>query len=383
MQAAVDVPPLPGENALQLVLRTLLRVLIVLVLCAVALELAITRFAPLQDVLVRRTVARLMHKSQDALFADGALRAAVCGSSSPLADPDRAGPCIVVFAAGRFYVVDTGPGSWENFALWRIPGDRVGAVLYTHFHSDHIAELGEFNLQTWAAGRPGPLRVFGPPGVERVVDGFTEAYALDSGYRTAHHGPEVMNPERGRMRAVTFDPDAPDAERTPAGIVVLEENGLVVRAFPVSHEPVKPAVGYRFDYEGRALVVSGDTAPTDAIVAAATGADVLFHEAQANFLVAVMQHEAEAAGLQQYAHIFADIPSYHTSPVQAADIANRAGVELLVLYHLTPPPPNGIVERIFVRGVSDVRSDPTVLARDGLLVTLPAGSKEVTTSHVE
>lgn len=347
----------------------------VLVAALVALVLA----SPwLQDALVRRMAARILSDSRAELFDPGALRAVVCGSASPLADLKRAGPCVAVFAAGRFYVVDTGLGSWENFAIWRIAGERVGAIFYTHFHSDHIAELGEWNLQTWAAGRRDPLRVVGPRGVERVVAGFAEAYALDSGYRTAHHGPDTMNPERGEMNAQPFDLAADQ----PTGTVVFEENGLVVRAFAVDHAPIEPAVGYRFDYKGRSLVVSGDTVRAESLVTASRGADVLFHEAQANFLVEILAEEAAAAGRTSYARIMKDIPSYHTSPVQAAEIANDAGVKLLVLYHLTPPPPNRLVERIFLRGVADVRSDGVVLSRDGFSVTLPGGSDDVVTGAI-
>jgi ribonuclease Z len=156
-----------------------------------------------------------------------------------------------------------------------------------------------------------------------------------------------------------------------------------VHAFLVDHAPIKPAVGYRFDYKGRSVSVSGDTVPSTSLVAANKGVDVLFHEAQANFLVNIIQEEAKAAGSNQYSRILGDIPSYHTSPVDAAKLANDAGVGLLVLYHLTPPPTNPVMERIFVRGVSDVRPSGVVVARDGLLVTLPAGSKEIETSYVE
>jgi ribonuclease Z len=221
--------------------------------------------------------------------------------------------------------------------------------------------------------------VYGPQGVERLVAGFSEAYALDRGYRTAHHGPEVMNPEKGLMEAKPFTVD----EKNPAGTVVLEENGLVVHAFLVDHAPIKPAVGYRFDYKGRSISVSGDTTPSKSLIAASKGVDVLFHEAQANFLVKIIQEEAKAAGSTQYSRILGDIPSYHTSPEDAAKIANEAGVGLLVLYHLTPPPLNPIVERIFTRGVSDIRSSGVVVARDGLLVTLPAGSKDIDTSYLD
>src|SRR5688572_19322762 len=119
-------------------------------------------------------------------LADDALRVAVCGSSAPLPSAARAKACVAVFAGGKFYVVDVGPESVENLVLWGIPLSSVGAVLLTHFHSDHIGDLGELNLQTWAGGRPSPLAVYGGPGVDQVVDGFNAAYRLDQGYRTAH-----------------------------------------------------------------------------------------------------------------------------------------------------------------------------------------------------
>ncbi len=360
-------------------MRRLVLLLVALVFIGFGATLAITRFTPLQDAIVHRMAKEIFAQTRAGLFTDDALRALACGTSSPVSDHDRAGACVAVFAGGKFYVVDTGLGSWKNLALWRVPGEKIGAIFYTHFHSDHIGELGEFNLQTWGAGRPAPLRVFGTRGVERLVAGFSEAYALDRSYRTAHHGPEVMNPEKGMMEAKPFDVD----EKDPAGTVVLAENGLVVHAFLVDHAPIKPAVGYRFDYKGRSIAVSGDTRPSTSLVAATKGVDALFHEAQANFLVSIIQEEAAAAGSKQYARILGDIPSYHTSPVDAAKVANDAGAGLLVLYHLTPPPTNPIVERIFMRGVSDVRPSGTSIARDGFLVTLPVGSKQIETGTIQ
>src|SRR6185369_9395794 len=292
-------------------MRRLVQILVALVFVGFGLFMAVTRLEPLQDWLVHRTARGILTKHHEELFKDDALRVVACGTSSPLSDHDRASACVAVFAGDHFYIVDTGMGSWKNLALWRVPPEKIGAIFYTHYHSDHIAELGEFNLQTWGAGRPGPLRVFGPTGIDRLVNGFTEAYALDATYRTAHHGPVVMNPEKGRMQAMPFEVDPND----PKGTVVLEENGLVVRAFLVDHTPIKPAVGYRFDYKGRSVAVSGDTVPSKSLVAAAQGADVLFHEAQANFLVSIIREEAVAAGSTQYSKILGDIPSYHTSPV--------------------------------------------------------------------
>lgn len=346
----------------------LLKILL-LVLVALGLAAAIAVNVPaVQDRLIDRVIrANVDNRARvEALFADDALRLVVCGSSSPLPAPDRARPCLAVIAGGRFYVVDTGSGSWNTMALLRMPGERIGGIFFTHFHSDHIGDLGEFNMQTWVAGRKAPLAVYGPEGVERVAAGFQEAYALDAGYRTAHHGADFLPPALGDMVPHVL---ALSADGSPAP--AFEDGALKVSVFPVDHAPIHPAVGYRFDYKGRSIVISGDTVKTQSLIDAARGADLLAHEAQNNDLVARMHDIAGALGRTRYEKIFADIPSYHTTPVQAAEVANEAGVPLLLMYHLTPPPPNRIAERVFLRGVGAVRKEGVVLARDGLLVELP------------
>ena len=320
-----------------------------------------------QDRIVDRVIrANLDPTQRDALFADDALRLLVCGSASPLPHPTRARPCLAVIAGGRFYVIDTGPGSWNQLALRRIPGERIGGIFYTHYHSDHIGELGEFNMQTWVAGRPGPLAVYGPEGVQRLVAGYTEAYALDVGYRVAHHGTALLDVAKAAMQAQVLP--------LPAGngaVPVFKDGDLTVSMFAVPHAPISPAVGYRFDYRGRSLVISGDTRRDERIVGIAKGTDLLVHEAQAQHLVARLRALSGEAGRPRLEKVFGDIPDYHTSPVEAAELANAAGVPLLLLYHLTPPPPSRLAQKVFLRGVDAVRPRGTVLADDGTLVTLP------------
>jgi len=341
-------------------------------LLAVALSLSLLTVILLlqpsvQDQLIKVVIRKNMDNSdRGALFQDDALRLLVCGSSSPFPSEDRARPCLAVIAGGKFYVVDTGPGSWNRMALLRIPGERIGGVFYTHFHSDHIGDLGEFNMQTWVAGRPGPLPVYGPEGVQRVVAGFQEAYALDNGYRIAHHGAALLSPDRGLMQAHPLALSS-DGQRTE----VLRDGELSISVFPVSHAPIAPAVGYRFDYKGRSLVISGDTVKDAHLTAAAQGVDLLAHEAQNQQMVAQIQATAGELQRSRLEKVMGDIPSYHTSPVEAAEIANAAGVPLLLMYHLTPPPPNALAERVFLRGVSEIRKQGTVLAHDGLLIELP------------
>ena len=335
----------------------------------VGLAIAV-RLPAVQDRLVRRGIERLVAQQREELFQGDALRVLLCGTASPLPHPSRARACVAVFAGGRFWIVDTGPGSWNRIGLLQVDGSRIAGVLLTHFHSDHIGDLGEFNMNTWVMGRPGPLRVFGPPGVERVVGGFSEAYALDAQYRIAHHGAAFLPIERQRM-----EPHVIPVPAAPS--VVLQEDGLTITAFAVNHAPVSPAYGYRFDYRGRSAVVSGDTAKDPAVIEAARGADLLVHEALAPHLVAMIRKAAAEAGRSRVAKIMGDIPSYHTTPVEAAEVANAAGVKLLVLYHLVPAPPLRILEPVFARGIDAVRPSGWRLGDDGLLVELPADSSAV------
>ena len=291
-----------------------------------------------QDALVDRMARQALGGNRDVLMKDDALRAVVCGSSSPV--PSPAGKaCIAVIAGGKFYIVDIGPQAFNNLASWRLPVDRMGGVFLTHFHSDHIGDLGELNMNSWAQGRKAPMDVYGPPGVERVVNGYTEAYALDQGYRTAHHGADLMPQDNWRMipHPVPLVGDHTAAfDRTA---VVLERDGLKVTAIEVHHTPVEPAYAYRFDYKGRSLVVSGDTMRHPPLARAAQGADVMFHEAQAQPMVQRLHNIATEVGNTRIARILNDIQRYHTSPLEAAGLANDAHVKLLVFYHFTPPIP--------------------------------------------
>jgi ribonuclease Z len=358
--------------------RALLWLVGVVVALGVVGAVVVRRSTTVQDAIMRRMVASRVGTGHPELLQKDALRVVLCGTGSPLPDPDRAQACTAVFAGGRFFLIDAGVGSWERLARFHLPAERLDDVLLTHFHSDHIAGLPDVMLNTWAAGRHVPLRIWGGPGVDTVADGFHTAMSLDDGYRQAHHGTELL-PTSG-------------AEVTPKPIVipagsdstlVLDEDGVRITAFRVEHTPVEPAYGYRVDYGGRAVVVSGDTAPTPTIVAAAKGADVLIHEALAPHMIATIVAELDAAGDHQRARIMKDVPSYHTGVVDAAREANEARVPLLVLSHLVPSPPKGLAERIFMRGVADVRPDGTVLGWDGLMVELPVQSKEIRQRAIE
>ena len=331
---------------------------------------ALLQSPAVQDTLVQSEISKRMSSTPDDLFADDALRATLCGSAAPMPIKDRAAACVMVIAGGKFYIVDTGNRSTNNLGLWRVPAARVGAVFLTHFHSDHMGDLGEFNMMTWAQGRKAPLDVYGPVGVKQVVEGFSLAYALDSSYRTAHHGDDYLNPVIGQMIAKEIALQGESA-------TVLDDGDLKVTMFAVNHAPIHPAVGYRFDYRGRSVVISGDTTKTETTIKYSKDADILFHEGLSRSIVKQMEDESGNTGNRQLEKIMFDIQDYHTSPVEAAEVANEATVKELVLYHLVPAPPNKIAEWVFMRGVDRVRSSGVTVGYDGLTYTLPIDSKDI------
>ncbi len=318
------------------------------------------RSASVQDMMMQTGVAAMLNSGPEAF--DG-LQVVVCGSASPLGNnPDRAQACLAVVTPEHFFLVDVGARSPMRIAQAQLPMNRLTGVMLTHFHSDHIAGLADVNLASWVAGRRASMRVYGPSGVETVVAGFNQAYRLDRGYRTAHHGEALLPPSAGPMVAKTFQPG-----------LVWQDDTMTVTSFLVDHHPIDPAVGYRFDYRGRSVVISGDTNTSDNLFAAAAGADIVFHDALARDSLDIMQNAMLESGRTNFAQIIADVTDYHADTRTLEEAATAAGIEQLVLYHLVPTPMNSLTETMFLRGLSD----KTLLAHDLQVFELPPESDEV------
>jgi ribonuclease Z len=334
------------------------RFLIGLVASIIALAAWVWNSRAGQDWLLETAVTTAMNSPAAIDKYDG-LKVFLCGTSSPLPDPGRAQACVAVLAGELLYLVDAGAGSARVAALGRLPLERLEAVFLTHYHSDHVAALPEFNLNSWVAGREKSLSVFGPHGVSDVVSGFNDAFRHDRRYRVDHHGATLLPPDIGAM----------EARRMDAGTTVHFE-GLAVTSFPVNHDPVRPAVGYRFDYRGRSVVISGDTIITPDLVDAATGADLLLQDALSLLIVQTFER---AAGGTRMEKIFLDIQDYHAHTTDLQGLVDQSDVRQVALYHLVPPPQNALFQKIFSRDLPE----GTVITSDGMIFELPAYSMEV------
>ncbi len=240
----------------------------------------------------------------------------VLGTGTPNADPERSGPALAVVRGERSYLVDAGPGIVRRAAaaatqheLSALRPSQLRTLFLTHLHSDHTVGLPDVILSAWTLERDVPLAMYGPPGTKAMVEHLLAAYEAD--IRNRIDGLEPAN-ETGWQ--VTVHEIAPG--------VVLDDGTVRVTAFAVPHGDWAVAFGYRFDTPDRSIVISGDTGPSDAVVAACNGCDLLVHE-----VYSAERFPTRPPEWQRY-HAKA-----HTSTVELAALASRARPRELLLYH--------------------------------------------------
>ena len=306
-------------------------------------------------------------------FEDDALYVITTGTGAPLPDPGRAGPQAIVVAGNQVLVFDSGPGSTHKLELI-MDASSVDALFLTHYHSDHIGDMGELMLKRWGTGGSAePLPIYGPPGIEEVVAGFEAAYQLDKGYRVAHHGEEAMPPLGFGGDVHLFDLGTD----LMASQVVYEQDGVQVIAFNVDHAPVFPAVGYRVTYKDRSVVITGDTIYTESLTYHSMGADVLVSDAL-NHEFSQMVAEAGREIDNNISTVAEDIQDYHITPEQAGIVARDAGIPYLIITHVLPPVPSQILVNPFLRDARAVYDGKLYMANDGTMVKIPVDSEKIT-----
>jgi len=296
---------------------------------------------------------------QDKILKDGKLHIFLLGSGGPLNNKIRVSSSIAVIGDGEFILFDVGPGTFRNADIMKLPISNLRAIFLTHFHSDHIGDLGEANMLSWVNGRKKPLEVYGPAGVEKVVNGFMMAYELDTEYRIAHHGNEILQPELGKLvsRPILM-------ENSNDRKLCFDEKKLKIYAFEVDHSPVKPAFGYRIEYKGNIVVITGDTIKNENLVKHSQNSDILFCEAISYEMLNNLVMGAHKLKLTRYAKILTDIQNYHMDPKTAAKLAKETKTKKLVIIHITPPLTNDFAEKMYIKGVEEYFDGEVILGSD-------------------
>lgn len=251
------------------------------------------------------------------------------GTSSPIHQPHRFGPCQVISGGGVNILVDVGWGATLRLFQSGIPPQRVDAVFFTHLHSDHTTDLADFLVMRWVGGVTAPLPIYGPAGTARMVAGFREALAADTKYRFDHHG--------AKLSPVGTECDVKEISAGEDPVEIAKIADITVRTFHVDHRPVMPAFGYRLERDARSIVISGDTNACQGLLNGSQDADILVCDSMNKKMMSDLEDRLRGIGNQLQAELLTDAHTYHASVQDGADIAERAGVKHLVLSHVMPP----------------------------------------------
>ncbi len=252
------------------------------------------------------------------LMAGGAqaqtLTVTLLGTGDPIPRVDRFGPATLVEAGSRRLLFDAGRGASQRLGQLGIPLGEIDVVFITHFHHDHLNGFSDLWLTGWLPNpfgrRTTPLRVVGPTGTGSIMEGLQQAYDPNIQIRIVD---EQLPPSGAEFDVQEFSEDG----------VVFDEDGIVVTAFAVDHgQYIKPSYGYRIDYEGRSVAISGDTRFDENLIEAARGVDVIIHE--------VVAARDELIEFDERMQLIID---HHTTPEEAGIVFARVNPKLAVYTH--------------------------------------------------
>ena len=260
--------------------------------------------------------AQAVSPSPTATTPSDSLKVVLLGTGvGPPVNLQQYGTSTLVEAGAQRFLFDCGRGATLRLAQAGVPIGSITRVFLTHLHSDHIVQLPDLLLTGWAGGRRAvPLAVWGPAGTRALMDHLRQAFAFDIHMR---RDVDEHLPAAG-ITVVSH-------EVTTDG-VVFRGDGVTVTAFLVDHGPVQPAFGYRIEYGGRSVVLSGDTRVSENLVRHAQGADVLVHE--------VIDPQALRDRPDRPSAAIVDaIIAHHTTPQQAGEVFRRVAPRLAVYSH--------------------------------------------------
>jgi ribonuclease Z len=278
--------------------------------------------------------------------------------------PDRFGPSTLVQAGGQSLLFDAGRGVPVRLYQLGVSMSKVDPLFITHFHSDHVSGLPDVWLSGWLGGpwarRTTPLHVIGPVGLKELTSNLERAYAADIRIRIAD---EHYPPQGVQLDPVEFASDG----------TVYEAAGVTVTAFEVNHgDEIKPAYGYRVDFAGRSVVLSGDTRLNENLIKHATGADLIIHE--------VAAAPPQLANDKQVQAVMA----HHTSPQEAGTVFSRTHPKLAVFSHIVlsarPNAPAPTIDQI-VAATRQTYSGPLQVGEDLMSFGISAQGVDVLSRH--
>jgi ribonuclease BN (tRNA processing enzyme) len=249
------------------------------------------------------------------------------------------------------YVIDAGYGVTFKLVDAKFPLTALRYIFITHHHSDHNLETGPLAYNAWAIGLKTPVDIYGPSGVDALIDGFFAGSNFDIETRMADEG-------RPDLRKLVT------THAYSEGSVFVGQ-GVTVTALRNRHPPIVDSFALKFDFGGKTVVFSGDTTYFPALAEFARGADILVHEvAYGPALEALAARNPNAATLVEH------LKASHTLAEDVGRIAKAAGVKTLVLNHFVPADDKSLTDEVWTKAVRTTFDGPIIVGRDLLEIPL-------------
>lgn len=278
------------------------------------------------------------------------IKVTLLGTGTPAPVMNRFGPSILVEAGSQKLLFDAGRGAMQRLTQAKVNWRNVQGVFITHLHSDHLVGFPDLWLTGWLVQeRETPLRVWGPKGTKKMMSHLEQAFEYDIRIR-------VQDDRAVAEGAVML------AEDIAAGYV-YEAGGVKVSTFDVDHAPVSPAFGYRIDYAGRSVVLSGDTRFSENLIRHAEGVDLLVHEV-------VVPDTYRRAGIAP--ELAKGIIAHHTTAEQAGEVFARTKPRLALYSHIARP---SATDQEIIEATRKTYAGPVEVGQD--LMVIEVGEKIV------
>lgn len=233
------------------------------------------------------------------------------GTGTPRPQPDHQGQSLAILINEKIYLVDAGAGVARQASEAAMKMENLGVCFLTHLHTDHTLGLPDLVFTPWIMGRSAPLELYGPTGTTEMAENILKAYKQDIHIRV--NGMEGGNGTGYKVNPHDIKPG-----------IVYQDGDLKVTAFPVEHGSWPEAYGYKFEATGKTIVISGDTRPTQTVVHACNGCDVLIHEVYSGYGGTSQKSPEE---WMKY------MAAFHTSAEELGILATQARAKTLVVTH--------------------------------------------------
>jgi len=331
--------------------------LLVFCLLAGAVILFIVKTKPhlFESIIVKQLISK---RNEQKTFFDAKDKITIytIGTAAPMpGDRVQTGTGIVI--NNKFFLFDVGDGVVQQAETMNLPIHEIDAVFITHWHSDHYIDLPYLINRSWVLGRDTILDVYGPTGLDKILQASQQIIAVENAHRVRHHGEKIMNLNAAETKA------NPIVLNGSESTVVYNFEGIKITAFSVDHHPVAPSFGYCIEYKGKKVVLSGDTKKNENLIAFAQNADVLIHEILLPSFLTEVSKQLNESGSKRASKMVSEVIDYHTSPKEILEIIEICKPKKIVLNHFVPLPDFKVIEYMYRKELKGVKN--LYLADDG------------------